>query len=146
MEQEKEVKVADISFEFALQIIKLSRDLVNNKEYILSKQIMRSGTSIGANIEEANSGHSKKDFLAKMIIALKECRETKYWLRLLKGSAVIEFNHEAYFKTADDIFNILTRIVLSTKRNLGIPLRIYFFFFSLFYNSLSQNNFLLKIH
>jgi len=70
------------SFDFALQIIHLYRILSSHK-YILSKQILRAGTSIGENVEEAIGGHSKKDFIAKMVISLKEARETRYWLRLL---------------------------------------------------------------
>ena len=75
------------SYDFALQIVKLSKKIVKeNKEYVLSKQILRSGTSVGANIMEANGAISKADFSAKMSIAYKECLETKYWLSLLKDS------------------------------------------------------------
>jgi len=76
--------IQEKSFEFALSIISLYRRLVIGKEYIISKQLLRSGTSIGANIEEAMAGQSKKDFTAKMAIASKEARETNYWLRLLE--------------------------------------------------------------
>lgn len=76
--------VKEKSFNFSLQIINLYKKLVNEKEYVISKQLLRSATSIGANIEEADARYSKKDFTAKMSIASKEARETKYWLRLLK--------------------------------------------------------------
>lgn len=66
------------SFEFALEIIQLYRELEQRREYVLSKQLLRSGTSIGANVEEASAGQSRNDFLAKMSIASKEARETKY--------------------------------------------------------------------
>ncbi len=80
----------DKSISFAARIIKLSQYLTNNrKESIISKQIVRSGTSIGANINEANYGQSKADFIAKMHIALKETAETEYWLRLLVVSEYI---------------------------------------------------------
>ena len=80
----KENAIVEKSFEFAVRIVKLARYLMNtHKEYILSKQIMRSGTSIGANVSEAQRGQSKADFTAKMSIALKEANETQYWLRLL---------------------------------------------------------------
>ena len=77
-----------LSFQFALKIIQLYQKLVENKEYVLSKQLLRSGTSIGANIAEATAAISKKDFILKMSIASKEARETKYWLYLLKESAI----------------------------------------------------------
>jgi four helix bundle protein len=79
------------SYTFALRILKLYKYLVDEKkEYTLSKQILRSGTSIGANSEEAVGGISKKDFRAKFFIAYKEARETHYWLRLFKDSGYIE--------------------------------------------------------
>lgn len=107
------------SYDFALQIVHLSKDLIQNKkEYVLSKQILRSGTSIGANIIEANGAISKADFSSKMSIAYKECLETKYWLHLLKDSGDLE---EVYFNTlfenADEIGKILFAI-LKTTRNI----------------------------
>jgi four helix bundle protein len=72
------------AFEFALKIIALNKELINNKELVLSKQVLRSGTSIGANINEALGGVSTKDFQHKLSIALKEANETEYWLKLLK--------------------------------------------------------------
>ncbi|HBE14707.1 MAG TPA: four helix bundle protein [Ruminococcaceae bacterium] len=75
---------------FAVRIVKLYRYLCENKkEYVLSKQLLKCGTSIGANIAEANCAFSKKDFLAKMYIAFKECAETEYWLELLFESGII---------------------------------------------------------
>jgi len=77
--------IADKSFTFAIRIIKLYKWMCKEKrEFVLSKQILRSGTSVGANVAEALQGQSKRDFLMKMNIALKEASETKYWLRLLK--------------------------------------------------------------
>jgi four helix bundle protein len=78
------------SFEFALKIIELYKTLVDSKEYVISKQLLRSGTSIGANVEEAGAAVSKKDFVSKMSIASKEARETKYWLRLLDQSQLVD--------------------------------------------------------
>lgn len=75
------------SYDFALRIVKLYPLLSQReKEYVLSKQLLRSATSIGANIEEAIGGQSKRDFYAKLTIAYKEARETKYWLRLLSDA------------------------------------------------------------
>ena len=78
------------SFAFALQIIQLYKQLLAQHEYVLSKQLLRRGTSIGANVEEASAGQSRKDFLAKMAIVSKEARETRYWLRLLRESKLVE--------------------------------------------------------
>lgn len=79
------------NFDFALKIIELYKSIISNhKEYVLSKQILRSGTSIGANSKEAAGAQSTKDFISKFSIAYKEARETNYWLRLLKESGYID--------------------------------------------------------
>lgn len=76
--------VLDKSFAFAVRIVKVYKFLCENKnEFVLSKQLLRAGTSVGANVEEAVGGQSEKDFYAKLCIAYKEARETKYWIRLL---------------------------------------------------------------
>ncbi len=95
MNDGKENIIVKKSYSFALAIIQLYKMLMERKEYVLSKQILRSGTSIGANVHEAVGSHSKKDFIHKLSIAVKEARETLYWLNLLKGSNYIlidEFN------------------------------------------------------
>ena len=85
--------VQEKSFDFAVRIVRLFQHLKKNKrEFVISKQIIRSGTSIGANIEEAIGGSSKRDFLAKLKISYKEARETKYWLRLLHETDYLETN------------------------------------------------------
>jgi four helix bundle protein len=81
--------VKEKSYAFALKVVHLSQELDNDKQFVLSRQILKSGTSIGANIEEAIGGQSKKDFRAKLFIAYKEARETHYWLRLLRDSETI---------------------------------------------------------
>lgn len=87
----KENVLIDKSIAFAARIIKLHRHLIKDqKETIISKQIVRSGTSIGANINEANYGQSKADFISKMHIALKETAETEYWIKLLRMSEYID--------------------------------------------------------
>jgi four helix bundle protein len=79
------------SKKFALRIIGLYKYLTTEKrEYVLSKQVLRSGTSIGANVEEADGGQSKKDFIAKIYVAYKEAKETKYWLSLLRDGDILE--------------------------------------------------------
>jgi len=70
------------SFEFSLRIIEVYKSMTNQREYVLSKQLLRSGTSVGANIQEAQAAYSKKDFANKMSISSTEARETKYWLLL----------------------------------------------------------------
>lgn len=109
--------VQDKSKTFALRIINLYRYLVNEKkEYALSKQILRSGTSIGANIAEAEYGISRADFLTKMYIALKECAETKYWLELLSESGLIdEMSFDSIMKDCEDLLRLLSSITKTTK-------------------------------
>lgn len=80
------------SFEFALNIIHLYKELRNENEFIISKQLLRSGTSIGANIEEATAAESRKDFIHKMSLSSKEARETRYWLQLLDKSELTKTN------------------------------------------------------
>ena len=105
------------SFEFSLMIIDLYKSLVSEKEYVVSKQILRSGTSIGANIEEAIAGQSRKDFIHKLSISNKEARETKYWLRLLKMSSLTIIDVSKELDEIQQIINILTSIIKSTKEN-----------------------------
>jgi four helix bundle protein len=103
--------IREKSFDFALKIIDLYKQMINNNEYVLSKQILRSGTSIGANVEEASAAQSKKDFINKMAISSKEARETKYWLRLIQESRIANCDVETYIKEIDEIIKILTSIV-----------------------------------
>lgn len=107
------------SYDFALQTIKICRKLQENKEFILSKQLMRSATSVGANVREANNAQSKADFIYKLSISIKECDESQYWLELLKDSFYI--SEEEFIKLhydAIEIHRILTRVILTTKQNL----------------------------
>lgn len=102
------------SKEFALRIIKLYQFMISeHKEYVLSKQVLRSGTSIGANVREATRGQSKADFYAKMNIALKECSETEYWLELLHESGYI--SEKAFHDIHSDCLEILKILVAITK-------------------------------
>ena len=109
--------IADKSEEFAVRIIRLSKFLISEKrEYIISKQIFRSGTSIGANVSESRNAQSKDDFISKLSIALKEADETSYWLRLLKRT---EFISEDQFyslnKDVQELISLLVSIIKSTK-------------------------------
>ncbi|AUC16152.1 four helix bundle protein [Tenacibaculum sp. SZ-18] len=107
------------SYDFALSIVRLSKNLMKvNKEFILSKQLLRSGTSIGANVVEANGAISKADFFSKISIAYKECLETKYWLSLLKVSEDLELKEFTnLFKKADELDKILFSILKTTRIN-----------------------------
>ena len=103
------------SFAFALEIIRLYQQLQTAKEFVLSKQLLRSGTSIGANVEEAGAAQSRRDFLSKMSIAAKEARETKYWLRLLQESELVTLDLKTEIAQIDEIIRILTAIVKTTQ-------------------------------
>ena len=109
--------IAAKAYAFALEIVKIYKVLVNEKkEYVLSKQLLRSGTSIGANINEAISGQSKRDFVHKLNIALKEARETSYWLNLLKDSEYInQVECETLNGKCNEIIKMLTSIIMTTK-------------------------------
>jgi four helix bundle protein len=112
--------VIEKSYNFALRIIKLYKYMLKNKnEYVLSKQLLRSGTSIGANVEEAIGGQSTKDFISKMSIAYKEARETHYWIRLLKDSEYInKENAASILNDIDELKKIIASILKTSKKNL----------------------------
>lgn len=115
----KKSLVREKSFSFALNIIKLYQGLVSRNEYVISRQVLKSGTSIGANVEEALAGQSRADFLAKMSIASKEARETNYWLRLLRDSNLCQGDdfHEI-LSDSERILKMLTAIVKTTKTRI----------------------------
>ena len=106
------------TFDFSLEIIKFYLECKSQNEYVLSKQILRSGTSIGANVEEAIAAQSKKDFISKLSIANKEARETKYWLRLYQSSNLVQIEIESHLKEIESIINILTKIIKTSSENL----------------------------
>lgn len=110
----------DKSFQFALSIIRLYKFLTKEKrEYIMSKQLLRSGTSIGANIREAQNAQSKADFIHKFSIAQKECDETLYWLELLHQSGFLEEKEfSAIHSDANEILKMLRSSILTTKQKI----------------------------
>ena len=112
-----ENRILDLSFDFSLSVIELYKSLINHKEFIISKQLLKSGTSIGANVEEANAAQSKKEFIAKMSIASKEARETRYWLKLLDKSRLVELNYVTYLESIEQIIRILTKIVKTSQES-----------------------------
>ena len=112
----KENLIRQKSYDFALNVVALYRQLVKGNEFILSKQLLRSGTSIGANVEEAQAAQSRADFISKMSIASKEARETCYWLRLLRDSnSVSRCEAGPILAEAESIVSILTSIVKTSS-------------------------------
>ena len=122
-EQKQSACIQDLSYDFACRIIRLFQYLTEDsiyKEYIMSKQVFRSGTSIGANIREAQHAQSDADFLSKMQISLKECNETEYWLQLLHDNGYL--NDLQYTSINTDrarIHKLLNSIVSTTRRKIG---------------------------
>jgi four helix bundle protein len=111
--------IVDKSFDFAVRIINLYKFLQEQKkEFIISKQIIRSGTSIGANVREAINAQSRSDFIHKLSIAQKECDETCYWIELLHKTEYI--NEDEYKSVHDDcisLLKVIRSIILTTKSN-----------------------------
>lgn len=114
----KENLIYDKTFKFAVKIMNLYKYLsMEQKEYIISKQVLRAGTSIGANVREALQAQSKKDFLFKMNIALKESAETEYWIELLIATNYV--TEKSILNECKEINRIITSIVKTTKTNLS---------------------------
>jgi four helix bundle protein len=111
----KENIIATKTFSFVLIIVNLFISLKKENEFIISKQILRSATSIGANVEEAIAAQSRKDFVHKMAIASKEARETKYWLRLLDKSNLTTISMTNYLIEIEHIINITTKIIKTSQ-------------------------------
>ncbi len=105
------------SFEFAIRIVNLYKFLIlEKKEFVLSKQLLRSGTSVGANIEESIGGQSEKDFLSKISIAYKEARESMYWLKLLQATDYLSREQaESLLKDAEELCKIIGKIQVTIK-------------------------------
>ena len=120
MYQEKENPLRDKSYAFALLMLKKCINLQkDSKEYVISKQLMRSATSIGANIEEAIGGQSNKDFVHKISISYKEARETHYWIRLLGDADLIsEDETRKYLEKVEELLRIMTAIQKTMKAKL----------------------------
>lgn len=115
----EKTNIKELSYTFSLEVIILYRKLIEQKEFILSKQLLRSATSIGANVYEASAAISKKDFAHKMSIASKEARETHYWLQLLRDSSLTNLDLTNYIKVVKSIINVLTAIVKTTQKRLS---------------------------
>jgi four helix bundle protein len=118
----KDNLIADMTENFALRIIEMYRYLRKEKhEDVMSLQIYRSGTSIGANISESKNAQSKQDFISKLSIALKEAGETEFWLKLLyKSQTISEKEYESIQNDLNIIIGTLVKIIKKTKENMGI--------------------------
>jgi four helix bundle protein len=105
------------SYSFALDSIALYKQLVEKKEFILSKQLVRSATSVGANIREANNAQSPADFIHKLSISLKECGESQYWLELLLDSKYVnKMEFDTIYSKSNEIHKMLSSSILTTKQ------------------------------
>jgi four helix bundle protein len=109
--------ISEKSFQFSLTIIDLCAALQEKREFVISKQLLRSATSIGANVRESSAAHSKKDFISKLTIASKEARETQYWLELLNNSSRFDICLEDHLKEIDEIIRILSSIIITLSRS-----------------------------
>lgn len=117
MRDDKENLIVNKSFEFALRIIEFAEILENDRKFVIANQLLKSGTSIGANIREAQNAESKADFIHKMKIAAKEADETEYWLLLCKFSKVLTFD-EGILNELSEINKILNKIIASSKKGM----------------------------
>lgn len=114
MRNDKENLIVKLTFEFALDIIEFSELLESKKKFVIARQILKSGTSIGANVREAQNGESKNDFIHKLKIAAKEADETQYFLLLCKFSKSYPFDEIMYDKLVV-IIKVLSKIISSSK-------------------------------
>ena len=118
--EEKDIRILGRSFQFALRIVKVVQQLPDDKGVkVLANQLLRAGTSVGANVEEAIAACSKRDFIHTMNIALKEARETHYWLRLLEGSDMVKASRlSAIIAESEEIKKILGAIVRTSRKSI----------------------------
>jgi four helix bundle protein len=106
------------SYDFALEVMTLNNKLIAKGEFVISKQLLRSGTGVGANINEASSAESLKDFISKNSIALKEAKESLYWLSLLKHSNLMDYDFDKLIDLNIEIIKILSKIIITSKKKL----------------------------
>ena len=116
MRNDKENPIVDKSFLFAIDIVQFCDLLYDNRKYVIGQQLLESGTSIGANIREAQNAESKADFIHKMKIAAKEAGETDYWLTLCESSPSYP-KHDNLKVKLDSILNIISKIIITSKAN-----------------------------
>ncbi len=115
---EKRNEILELSVEFALEVIAFSELLEESKKYVIARQLIKSGTSIGANIKEAQSAESKSDFIHKMKIASKEVEETAYWLLLCEKSKNYPNPNEKLYTKLNSIQKLLSKIISTSKKSI----------------------------
>ena len=109
-------RIRERSYAFALSIVQIHRQLIRRREFVLSRQLLRAGTSVGANVEEASVGQSRRDFIAKMSIARKEAHECNYWLRIIRDSRLAAHSETApLIEESAALCRMLTSIVKSSQ-------------------------------
>jgi len=116
MRSDKDNLIVDLTFQFSLKIIEFSGKLEDKKKYVIAKQLLRSGTSVGANVWEAQNAESRADFIHRLKISAKEADETEYWLRLCKYSEDYPFEDEL-IEQLHSIIKVLSKIIGTSKRN-----------------------------
>jgi four helix bundle protein len=107
--------IVEKSYHFALEMTEISKKLKDKKEFHLASQLLRSSTSIGANVKEATGAQSKRDFISKMSIASKESREANYWINLINDSKTLDIDFSSHLKESEEIIKILTAILKTAK-------------------------------
>ncbi|MEP7165777.1 MAG: four helix bundle protein [Ferruginibacter sp.] len=112
-----QTRIADLTFQFSLKIIEYAGSLEQHRKYIVAKQLLRSGTSIGANVWEAQHAESRADFIHKLKIAAKEAEETIYWLLLCKNAKGYNNECDELIENCKSIKNVLAKIIVTAKRN-----------------------------
>jgi len=115
MRNDKENVIVTKSLQFAVEIVKFAEKLETEKKFVISRQILKSGTSIGANVREAQNAESKSDFIHKLKIAAKEAEETDYWLLLCKLSETYPYN-EVLHQNLEELIKILSKIIITSKQ------------------------------
>ena len=111
----KENIIVDKSYHFAVAMTDVCKKLRNKNEFHLASQLLRSSTSIGANVKEATAAQTKRDFIAKMSIASKEAREANYWINIIKDSRILEIDFSNHIQESEEIVKILTAILKTAK-------------------------------
>ena len=118
----KKNQIKDSSIELSLFSIQLFKQMNLQKEFILSKQLLRCSTGIGANIHEAFAAESKKDFVHKLSISLKEAREAEYWIAIIDQSKIVDLKTNDFRDSLNSVISLLVSIIKTSKKNLNIPL------------------------
>ena len=118
----KKNAIKDTSIELALSSIDLYKEMTDQKEYVISKQILKCSTGVGANIHEALAAESKKDFIHKLSISLKEAREYEYWLRLIEPGDLVSVKTEEVKSQLNSVIALLTSIIKTSKKNSEMPM------------------------